>query len=72
MLFYQKAAIGKKTAPAAGFIQKDTSRIIANSIGGPGAEPPGKIWRLCHKGLSVFFSFSSGQVRCLINFPVAA
>jgi len=34
LFFYQKAAIEKKGAPAAGFIQKDTSRTIASKFGG--------------------------------------
>ena len=69
--FLSKGGHWKKTAPAAGFIQKHTFRTSASSFGGPGAEPRKKLG-LWHKGLSVFFSFSSGQVRCPINFPVAA
>ena len=60
----------EKSAPAVGFIQKDTSRTITTSSnGGPGAEPPEKFWELWHKSLSVFFTFSNGQVRRPINFP---
>ena len=42
--FFQKAAIEKKAAPAAGFVQKHVSKpVTTSSIRGSGGGAPGKI-----------------------------
>ena len=55
--FFIKRRPLKKTAPAAGLIQKATSMTIASSIGGPGAETPEKFGVYDIKVLAFSFHF---------------
>ena len=55
--FFIKRRPLEKTAPAAGSVQKDTSRVIASSIEGPGAEPPEKFGGYDMKVLAFPFHF---------------